>query len=368
MAISVKEISSFASNTVFQTLGGRYEACAFSREIWQEMGALGLLGITVAEEYGGSGGTALEFATSLREFTRAGCDLGLTLSWITHLALCVKSIESFGTDGQKEKYIPRLVTGEWVGAAAVSEPDTGAHPGGMQTTATEAGTGFTLTGTKLYITDGPVADLLVVMAVTGEDAQGHKELTAFLLESSAPGFQAERMDLNFLATSPHGEITFDGVELGPDAMLGRRGEGHSTYSKAAFARERSLIVAAFPGLFDAAAHAARERLVAMKGTFDLKGQAAYEWVHHLSALEAYRRLSESLVDEALNNPQRWRDSIDLLIYLGISYARWSSWIADFAEGQKLGPSFPLDIMLSDMKLVTVGEGLLLKQGLKRFIA
>ncbi len=126
--------------------------------------------------------------SSLGEFTRAGCDLGLTLSWITHLALCVKSIESFGTEEQKKKYIPRLVSGEWVGAAAVSEPDTGAHPAGMQTTAAETADGFRIDGTKLYITDGPVADLLVVMTVTGEDSQGHKELTAFLVESSAPGF------------------------------------------------------------------------------------------------------------------------------------------------------------------------------------
>ncbi len=135
------------------------------------------------------------------------------------------------------------------------------------------------------------------------------------------------------------------------------------------ARERSLVVAAFPGLFDAAAGAARERFVEKKGSFDLKGRSAYDWVHHLSALEAYRRLlSERLVDDALNHPQRWRGSIDLLIYLGISYAKWSSWIAEFADAQKLAPYFPLDIMLRDMKLVMVGEGLLLKQGLKRYVS
>jgi isovaleryl-CoA dehydrogenase len=368
MGPSVEEIGGFASNRIMTTLQERYQAAVFSRDLWKEMGRLGLLGMTVAEEYGGSGGSGRELAVSLAEFARTGCDLGLTLSWITHLALCVKSIESFGTEEQKKRYSPRLVSGEWVGAAAVSEPDTGAHPGRMQTTAREAGVGFSIDGRKMFITDGPEADLLVVMTVTGEDSQGGKELTAFLVESSAPGFEEKQMDLNFLATSPHAEITFKGVEVGHDAMLGRRGDGHSAYSKAAFARERSLVLAAFPGLFTAAADAARERFVKKKGGFDIKGQVAYDWMHHLSALEAYRRLSEQLVDEALDHPQRWKNSIDLLIYLGISYARWSTWIAEFAKAQKLAPCFPLDIMLRDMKLITVGEGLLLKQGLKRYIA
>lgn len=367
MTPSLSKISSFAAERIHGTLEERYEAGLFSREIWRQMGALGLLGMTVGGQYGGAGGSALELAGALREFTRVGCDMGTTLSWITHLALCVKSIEALGTERQKEQYLPRLVSGEWVGAAAVSEPKTGAHPAGMRTTAARTASGFTLSGSKMYVTDGPVADLMVVVAITGEDESRHKELTSFLVETTLPGFEAKRMDLNFLATSPHGELTFDGIELGTDSVLGDPGDGHSSFSKGAFARERSLVVAAFSGLFDAAAKTAADLLIEREGAFDLKGQEAYTWVHHMSALEAYRRLSETLVDEALTDLDRWRGSIDLLIYLGISYARWASWIERFAGERKLGPSALLDIMLADMKLVMVGEGLLLKQGVKRYI-
>ena len=367
MTPSLSEVSSFAAEKIRGTLEERYEAGLFSREIWRQMGSLGLLGMTVPGQYGGAGGSALELAGALREFTRAGCDMGTTVSWITHLALCVKSIEVLGTEQQKEQYLPRLVSGEWVGATAVSEPKTGAHPAGILTTATRTASGFTLSGSKMYVTDGPVADLLVVVAMTDEDESGHKELTSFLVETAAPGFEAKRMDMNFLATSPHGELTFDGIELGPDSVLGSPGDGHSSFSRSAFARERSLVVAAFCGLFDAAAKAAADLLIAREGAFDLKGQEAYTWVHHMSALEAYRRLSETLVDDALTDIERWRGSIDLLIYLGISYARWASWIERFASERKLGSSALLNIMLADMKLVMVGEGLLLKQGIKRYI-
>ncbi len=361
------EITAFASKRVLGTLRERYESGSFSRGLWNEMGEMGLLGLTVPPEYGGSGGTGLDLAVSIREFALAGCDLGLTLSWITHLALCVKSIEAFGTEGQKIKYLPRLASGELVGAAAVSEPKTGAHPGGMQTTASRTATGFVLDGRKIYITDGPVAELLVVIAVTGKMPGGNNELTAFLVETSMPGFGSKRMDLDFLRTSPHGELAFEGVELGEDQVLGSLGEGHSRNSKGAFARERSLVLCALPGLFESAAGEAADRLLDEEGAFGLEGGEAYSWMHHMSALQAYRKLTESLVEVAFEDPERWRSHIDTVIYLGISYAKWARWMGDLIAARKLSGGFPLDIMVNDMKLVMIGEGLLLKEGRKRFM-
>ncbi len=315
----------------------------------------------------GSGGGAAELARLLREFTFEGCDLGLTLSWITHLALCVKSIETFGTEEQRRRYLPKLSSGEWVGAAAVSEPKTGAHPGGLRTTARRTSSGFRIDGTKMYVTDGPVADLLLVIAVTGE-SEGRNELTAFLVETDTPGFSARPLELNFLKTSPHGELLFEGVEVGTDAVLGGVGEGHSGPSRTAFARERSLVLCAFPGLFDRAAREAAAALSEREGRFDLQGIDSYSWIHHLAALQAYTELSTRLAVEALERPASWSGSMDTAVYLGISYSRWVSWVSEFAASRGLAGRPPLSIMLSDMKLVTVGEGILLKEGRKRFIA
>jgi alkylation response protein AidB-like acyl-CoA dehydrogenase len=364
--VSIDEVGAFAAESVLGTLAERNDGGSFSRDLWRAMGRMGLLGLTLDAGYGGSGGTALQLSAAVREFAERGCDLGLTLSWITHLSLCEKSIEVFGTDSQKKKYLPLLASGEWVGAAAVSEPKTGAHPGGMQTTATRTSSGYRLDGRKIFITDGPVADLLVVIAVTGLLETGENELTAFLVETSSPGFTARRMDLNFLKTSPHAELEFDGVELPAESVLGGVGEGHSKNSKAAFARERSLVVSALPGLFAKAAREASGMLAGREGGFDLEGNEAYSWIHHLAALQGYRALSEGLVRAAFDDPGTWRDNLDTIIFLGISYARWGSWLAEFARTKGIS-GFPLDIMLSDMKLVTVGEGLLLKEGRKRFI-
>jgi isovaleryl-CoA dehydrogenase len=360
------EIGEFARSEVLATLEQRYSAGEFWRETWRSMGELGLFGICLPADLGGRGGTFRDLAASVRRFAHDSCDMGLTLSWITHLALCVTSIERFGTAEQKGLYLPKLISGEWVGAAAVSEPGTGAHPGGIETTATPTGDGYRLHGKKLYITDGTVADLLVVVAATGESA-GLKELTAFLVETATEGVTSSRMELEFLKTSPHAQMTFEDVMLPGDAVLGKPGEGHSRASRSAFARERSLVLSAFAGLFKAASTACAQELYARTGRFELEGKASASWIHHLAALEAYSTLSSDLVEAAFSDSERWKKSMDTLIYLGISYAKWAGWIVEFAAGNKLGSTFPLDTILNDVKLVLVGEGIIYKEGRRRFI-
>lgn len=365
MAPRAEEIASIAGRAR-GSLAERYGDSVFSRELWGEMGEMGLLGITVPEELGGSGGTALDLAEAVRLFAHDSCDMGMTLSWITHLALCAKSIELFGTEAQKQEYLPRLASGEWVGAAAVSEPKTGAHPAGIETTATRTDRGYRMYGKKLYVTDGPVADLLVVVASTGEQEGGMKELTAFLVPTDADGFEASVMELNFLKTSPHGELTFNGVEVPTDAVLGAPGEGHSQASRSSFARERSLVLSAFVGMFTAAAEECAAAL-AGAGGLAVEGKESAAWIHHMSALHAYSHLSSELVDVAFTDAAAWRKQMDVLIYMGISYAKWAAWIAEFAARRKVADAFPLDVLLADMRLVLVGEKMLFTEGRRRYI-
>lgn len=365
-AAPLDEVSKFAREHVFSSLEARYREAFSPRELLSLMGEIGLLGLTVPERYGGSGGTPRDLAEYAREFTRAGCDLGLALCWITHLTLCAKSIEEFGTEEQKTRYLPRLCSGEMIGATAISEPETGAHPGRITTRALPSGDRFTLSGRKIFTTGGPEADLLVVLAVTGlEDDE--KELTAFLVGTSPPEVNIETMDLSFLITAPHGDITFSEADLGPEDVLAGRGEGHSKVSKRAFARERSVILSAVSGLFATAANEAADRYRQKHEGMDLTGTDAGSWIHHLSALEVYRRLSSDLVEYAFSDVDEWKSSIDLLIYLGLSYGKWGYWLGEFVADSGLEASFPLDIILEDMKIVMVNENLLIKEGKKRFL-
>jgi alkylation response protein AidB-like acyl-CoA dehydrogenase len=362
---SLEAVESFARSRIFTSLGKRYETGWFDRTLWMEMADLGLLGLSVAEEYGGGGGPD-DLAAALRVFARSGCDLGLTLSWITHLSLLTKSIELFGTDDQKNYYLSKLVSGELVGAAAFSEPMVGAHPGKMTTTAREEYGGYVLDGKKLFTTDGPVADVIMVLAVTGESSGG-KELTLFLLDLPADGCTVSTMPLDFLMTSPHGEFEFEGVMLAPDNVLGGPGMGHSPIGKAAFARERACVLCALCGFYDSLAQETADRYRQKYEDMDLEGKTAGSWIHHVSALEVYRRISAELVSASFEGGAAWEGSMDLLIYLGLSYAKWGYWIGQFIVENGIEPGFPMDIMLSDMKVALVNESLLIKEGRKRYL-
>src|SRR5918996_1093942 len=155
----------------------------FPRELWPEMGALGLHGITVAEEDGGLGLGYLEHVVAQEEVARASASVGL--SYGAHSNLCVNQIRRWGSEEQKRKYLPRLISGEHVGALAMSEAGGGSDVVGMKLKADKSGNGYRLNGTKFWITNGSHADVLVVYAKTGEGSRG---ITTFLIEKDMEGF------------------------------------------------------------------------------------------------------------------------------------------------------------------------------------
>src|SRR5499433_287890 len=164
----------------------------FPIELWPEMGALGLHGITVEEEYGGAGMGYLAHCVAMEEVSRGSASVGL--SYGAHSNLCVNQIRRNGSDAQKRKYLPRLISGEHVGALAMSEPGAGSDVVGMSTRAEKKGDRFVLNGSKMWITNGPDADTLVVYAKTDPKA-GSKGITAFLIEKGMKGFTtAQKLD------------------------------------------------------------------------------------------------------------------------------------------------------------------------------
>jgi isovaleryl-CoA dehydrogenase len=189
---------------------------AFPRELWPEMGALGLHGITVAEADGGLGLGYLEHVIACEEVSRASASVGL--SYGAHSNLCVNQIARWASAEQKAKYLPRLISGEHVGSLAMSEAGAGSDVVGMKLRADAVQGGYVLNGTKFWITNAPYADTLVVYAKTGEGSRG---ITTFLIEKDMPGFSiGQTIDKMGMRGSPTAELVFDDCEVPQENVMG----------------------------------------------------------------------------------------------------------------------------------------------------
>src|SRR3974390_1386543 len=220
-AMRRESVRGFAADRIAPRADESDRSNTFPRDLWPELGKLGLHGITVEEEWGGAGLGYLEHCVAMEEISRASASVGL--SYGAHSNICVNQIRRNGNAEQKRRYLPKLISGEHVGGLAMSEPGAGSDVVSMRTRADKKGDRFILNGSKMWITNGPQAETLVVYAKTDAGARG---ITAFLIEKGFPGFStAQKLDKLGMRGSDTCELVFTDCEVPEENVLGDVGRG-----------------------------------------------------------------------------------------------------------------------------------------------
>lgn len=328
----------------------------FPRELWPEFGALGLLGLTVEEEYGGSGMGYLEHCIAMEEVSRGSAAIGL--SYGAHSNLCVNQIRRNGSEEQKHKYLPKLCSGEHVGALAMSEPGAGSDVVSMKLRADKRGDHYVLNGTKFWITNGPIADVLVVYAKTDPEG-GKRGITAFLIERGMKGFStAQKLDKLGMRGSDTGELVFENCEVPEENVLGEVGEGVKVlmsgldYERVTLSGGPVGVMQACMDLVIPYVHE-REQFGQPIGTFQLMQGKLADMYTTMNACKAYLYTVAQACDR---NETARKDAAGVILYTGEK----ATWMA-LETIQTLGGmgylnESPAGRLLRDAKLYEIGAG------------
>jgi len=328
----------------------------FPIELWPEMGTLGLHGITVEEEYGGAGMGYLAHCVAMEEVSRASASVGL--SYGAHSNLCVNQIRRNGNEAQKRKYLPKLISGMHVGALAMSEPGAGSDVVSMRLRADKKGDRYILNGTKLWITNGEVADTLVVYAKTRPDA-GARGITAFLIEKSMKGFRpAQKLDKLGMRGSPTSELVFEDCEVPAENVLGAVDEGVRVLMSG-LDFERAILAAGPLGIMQSCLDVVvpyihdRKQFGQPIGEFQLIQAKVADMYTAFNACRAY----VYAVARACDRGQTTRkDAAGAILYAAESATRMALDAVQILGGNGYINEYPTGRLLRDAKLYEIGAG------------
>ncbi len=355
MADTIRDTTQrFASDKIAPIAAEIDEKDEFPKDLWPQMGELGLHGITVEEEFGGLGLGYLEHVVAQEEIARASASVGL--SYGAHSNLCVNQIRRWGNEEQKKRYLPKLISGEHVGALAMSEATAGSDVVGMKLKAEKVGNGYRLNGTKFWITNGAYADTLVVYGKTGEGSRG---ITAFLIEKTMPGFSvAQKLDKLGMRGSSTGELVFQDVEVPFDNVLGEEGRGVEVLMSG-LDYERTVLAGGPLGIMaaclDVAVPYARERKQFGQpiGDFQLVQGKLADMYSTMSASRAYVYAVAAACDRGQTTR---KDAAGCILYSAEKATQMALDAIQILGGNGYINDYPTGRLLRDAKLYEIGAG------------
>ncbi|MGI4870089.1 MAG: acyl-CoA dehydrogenase family protein [Janthinobacterium lividum] len=332
------------------------ETQEFPRDTFRQLGELGLMGVLVPQQYGGSGFGYQEYVTAIAELSKIDGSIGLSMA--AHNSLCTGHILQHASEAQKQRYLPRLASGEWLGAWGLTEPNTGSDAGNMRTTAMRDGDDFVLNGAKNFITHGKSGDVAVVIARTGEVGDSHG-MTAFIVERGTPGFAAGRKEDKLgMRASETTELIFTDCRVPAENVIGKVGDGFVQSLKVLDGGRISIAALSLgiaQGAFEAALQYSKERQQFNQPISNFQG-ISFKLADMATEIEAASLLTyraAALKDQGQNVN---RESAMAKLYASEVAVRTANEGVQIFGGYGYTKDYPAEKYYRDAKLCTIGEG------------
>lgn len=332
------------------------ESQEFPIQVFKELGKLGFMGVLVPEEYGGSGLSYFEYITVVSEIAKVCGSIGLSVA--AHNSLCTGHILAFGNEAQKQKYLPKLATAEWIGAWGLTEPNTGSDAGNMKCVAVKDGNDWVINGTKCWITHGKSGDVAVVIVRTGEVGDSHG-MSAFIVERGTPGFSAGKKENKLgMRASETAEMIFDNCRISDDQRLGNVGDGFIQSMKILDGGRisiASLGLGIAKGAFEASVKYAKERNQFNQPIANFQG-ISFKLANMATEIEAAELLTYQAADMKIRGEKMTKEAAMAKYFTSEVAVKVATDAVQIFGGYGYTKDFPVEKFYRDAKLCTIGEG------------